>query len=100
VKAIRALDETGIDSLVVAGGVGANRRLRARLAAETAAGGATRDFPRPPVCTDNGAMIAYAGMQRLLAGERDEPVIRARARWPLASLAPAGAVARAEEHPA
>ena len=95
-KCLRALEHTGLERLVVAGGVGANRRLRAQLGEQAAARGATLYFPRPAFCTDNGAMIAYAGMQRLLAGEADAPLIRARARWPLASLSPPG-VAVAEE---
>jgi N6-L-threonylcarbamoyladenine synthase len=90
VKCMRALAQTGLRRLVVAGGVGANRRLRERLAKDAAALGAELHFPRPAFCTDNGAMIAWAGRQRLLAGERDGPVIRARARWPLASVAPPG----------
>jgi N6-L-threonylcarbamoyladenine synthase len=64
--------------------------LRARLAAEAASLGAGIYLPRPAFCTDNGAMIAYAGLQRLAAGERDEPRIRARARWPLTSVEPPG----------
>jgi N6-L-threonylcarbamoyladenine synthase len=87
VKTMRALELTGVDRLVVAGGVGANRSLRERLAADAAARGAAVYFPRPAFCTDNAAMIAYAGAQRLAAGEADGPVIRARARWPLASVA-------------
>jgi N6-L-threonylcarbamoyladenine synthase len=85
-KCARALVQTGLRRLIVAGGVGANRRLRERLARDAAAIGAELHFPRPAFCTDNGAMIAWAGRQRLLAGERDGPVIRAQARWPLASV--------------
>ncbi len=90
-KCLRALDATGLDRLVIAGGVGANRRLRARLASECAARGASLSFPRLEFCTDNGAMIAYAGMLRLLGGERAGPAIEARARWSLESLRPPGA---------
>lgn len=85
IKARRALAHTGHDRLVVAGGVGANVRLRAALA-ET--GGVTLHFPRPEFCTDNGAMIAYTGAMRLAAGERSPVAIRARPRWPLAELEP------------
>jgi tRNA N6-adenosine threonylcarbamoyltransferase len=92
-KCVRALAHTGLARLVVAGGVGANRRLRERLGAQASACGASLYFPRPAFCTDNGAMIAYAGLQRLLAGEADAPVIRARPRWPLASLPPPGVAA-------
>jgi N6-L-threonylcarbamoyladenine synthase len=88
VKSMRALELTGVERLVVAGGVGANQSLRTRLAQDTAATGARVYFPRPAFCTDNAAMIAYVGSRRLAAGETDEPVIRARARWPLASLDP------------
>ena len=85
IKAGRALHETGFQRLVVAGGVGANARLRAALAELP---GAELYFPRPEFCTDNGAMIALAGALRLLAGERDARAVRARPRWPLAELVP------------
>jgi N6-L-threonylcarbamoyladenine synthase len=97
VKALRALEQTGLQRLVVSGGVGANRRLRERLVSEGASLGAQVYFPRPEFCTDNGAMIAYAGAQRLAAGETDEAVIRARARWPVASVEPP-AMAAMEDH--
>jgi N6-L-threonylcarbamoyladenine synthase len=96
VKSLRALAHTGLERLVVAGGVGANQRLRARLATDGASLGAQSYFPRPAFCTDNGAMIAYAGLQRLVAGETVEAVIRARARWPVASVEPP-ALHRTEE---
>jgi N6-L-threonylcarbamoyladenine synthase len=87
-KCLRAVDETGIPRLVVAGGVGANRRLRDRLAAAAQGAGAEVYYPRLEFCTDNGAMIAYAGMLRLAAGEAATPAIEARARWELDSLRP------------
>jgi N6-L-threonylcarbamoyladenine synthase len=90
VKSMRALDEAGLDVLVVAGGVSANRRLRERLDAAARARGARVYYPRLEFCTDNAAMIAVAGLERLAAGERDGPGIRARAQWPLASLGPPG----------
>jgi N6-L-threonylcarbamoyladenine synthase len=86
-KTLRALDETGYDALVVAGGVGANRLLRQLLADEVARQGAKVFYPRIEFCTDNAAMIAVAGMARLKAGFHDDLAIRARARWPLADLA-------------
>jgi N6-L-threonylcarbamoyladenine synthase len=64
-KSMRALDETGLQTLVVAGGVGANVQLRSRLAEETRKRGATVYFPPPSLCTDNGAMIALAGLAKL-----------------------------------
>lgn len=66
-KVRRALRATGHVRLVVAGGVGANLRLRERLAAIAADGGAVLYFPRAEFCTDNGAMIALAGCMRLCA---------------------------------
>jgi N6-L-threonylcarbamoyladenine synthase len=89
-KSLRALRETGIPRLVVAGGVGANRRLRARLAEAAREAGAEVYYPRLEFCTDNGAMIAYAGMLRLAAGETAGPSIEARARWDLETLRPPG----------
>jgi N6-L-threonylcarbamoyladenine synthase len=90
-KALRALDYTGIDALVVCGGVGANRLLRERLAREVGAHGGRVYYPRLEFCTDNAAMIAVAGLARLKAGEHDDLVIRARAQWPLADLRPIAA---------
>ncbi len=90
-KALRALDYTGLDVLVICGGVGANRRLRERLSGAVAARGGRLYYPRLEFCTDNAAMIAVAGLARLKAGEHDELAIRARVDWPLESLRPVGA---------
>jgi N6-L-threonylcarbamoyladenine synthase len=85
-KALRALDYTGIEALVVSGGVSANRMLRAHLTAAAARHGARVYYPRIEFSTDNAAMIAVAGLKRLEAGQRDGLAIEARARWPLESL--------------
>jgi N6-L-threonylcarbamoyladenine synthase len=89
-KSLRAVEQTGIRRLVIAGGVGANKRLRERLAADAAARGVEVFYPRLEFCTDNGAMIAYAGMLRLEAGETASSSIEARARWDLEALRPPG----------
>lgn len=94
VKCMRALEQTGHDTLVVAGGVGANRRLREALSALGARRGVRVLYPRPEFCTDNAAMIAYAGYRRLAAGERDDLKIRAAARWPLDTLRAPGSAER------
>ena len=92
VKSVRALQQTGLRTLVLAGGVSANSELRRRLENELATLGARVFYARPQFCTDNGAMIAYAGCQRLLAGQHEALGIQVRARWPLTELAPLGAV--------
>ncbi|MGD8977054.1 MAG: tRNA (adenosine(37)-N6)-threonylcarbamoyltransferase complex transferase subunit TsaD [Gammaproteobacteria bacterium] len=89
-KCRRAMEKTGAGTLVVAGGVGANRSLRAALKADGARRGWSVFYPRPEFCTDNGAMIAFAGMLRLRAGERAQLAIEARARWGLETLRPPG----------
>ncbi|MCG5496873.1 tRNA (adenosine(37)-N6)-threonylcarbamoyltransferase complex transferase subunit TsaD [Ectothiorhodospira variabilis] len=86
IKCRRALRETGAGRLVVAGGVGANRRLRAALAQMAEAEGGAVFYPRIEFCTDNGAMIALAGALRLAAGASAGPEIEARARWSIEEL--------------
>lgn len=86
IKCRRALQAAGCDRLVMAGGVSANRRLRRALEAMATKQGASVFYARPEFCTDNGAMIAYAGCQRLLAGQRDGDRIVARPRWPMDTL--------------
>jgi len=86
IKCRRAMLETGRRLLVVAGGVGANRRLRSQLAEAGAADGFVTRFPRLEFCTDNGAMIALAGSIRLHAGQFNDPQIRVFPRWDLQSL--------------
>jgi N6-L-threonylcarbamoyladenine synthase len=87
-KALRALEYTGISTLVVSGGVGANRALRARLQSALDRAGGRVYYPRIEFCTDNAAMIGVAGLARLAAGQRDGLAIAARAHWPLESLPP------------
>jgi N6-L-threonylcarbamoyladenine synthase len=89
-RTLQALRHTQYGALVVAGGVGANRELRARLSSEARALGAQVYYPRIEFCTDNAAMIAVAGLQRLRAGERAGDAIEVRARWPLSELTPPG----------
>ncbi|QBQ53755.1 tRNA (adenosine(37)-N6)-threonylcarbamoyltransferase complex transferase subunit TsaD [Nitrosococcus wardiae] len=86
VKCRRALQQTGLKRLVVAGGVSANQALRERLKVMGAQENAQIYYPRLAFCTDNGAMIAFAGCQRLLAGEHAGLGFKAQARWPLDSL--------------
>jgi N6-L-threonylcarbamoyladenine synthase len=88
IKCERALDAAGCDTLVVAGGVGANLRLRARLEESARRRGGRVSFPRPVFCTDNGAMIAFAGALRLRAGQHDDASVRVTPRWDMASLLP------------
>jgi N6-L-threonylcarbamoyladenine synthase len=86
IKSQRALKQTKIKTLVIAGGVGANQRLRQRFAAYGNKAKITMAYPRPEFCTDNGAMIAYAGCQRLLRKEESSLAISVRPRWPLTEL--------------
>jgi N6-L-threonylcarbamoyladenine synthase len=86
IKCRRALDETGDTRLVIAGGVGANRKLRAQLADAAQREGFRVYFPRLEFCTDNGAMIALAGALRLQAGLHDDAAIKVSPRWDLESL--------------
>ena len=87
-KSVAALEQTGLDRLVIAGGVSANRRLRDTLERAQADRAFRAYFPKPALCTDNGAMIAFAGTLRLAAGEV-APVpdgFGIRPRWPLSEL--------------
>lgn len=88
IKCRRALEQTGLKRLVVAGGVSANLHLREQLHAFMQQISGQVFFPRPEFCTDNGAMIAYAGAQRLLAGEIADIKIKTFPRWPLDQLNP------------
>lgn len=88
IKCRRALQYTGLKKLVVAGGVSANRHIRASLTEMAAHENSKIYFPRLQFCTDNGAMIAFAGCQRLMAGERQGLEIFVRPRWPMSELSP------------
>lgn len=83
IKCRRALEKTKMKTLVVAGGVGANLALRTALVSLTKKMNASLHFPRQVFCTDNGAMIAYVGCQRLLKGQEDDLGVEVFARWPL-----------------
>lgn len=87
IKCKRALQQTGLKQLIIAGGVSANRLLREKLEAMVSKERATLCYARPEFCTDNGAMIAYAGCQRLLVGQHDDLGIQAKPRWPMTELA-------------
>ncbi|MBU6469902.1 MAG: tRNA (adenosine(37)-N6)-threonylcarbamoyltransferase complex transferase subunit TsaD [Gammaproteobacteria bacterium] len=86
IKCERALQQTGERRLVVAGGVGANRRLRSRLKERVSALGGEVFYPRLEFCTDNGAMIAYAGYLRLCNPQSTDASAAVRTRWPLDTL--------------
>jgi N6-L-threonylcarbamoyladenine synthase len=83
-KCVRALETTGLTRLVVAGGVGANRQLRAALDAEASRRGFDVFYPEPELCTDNGAMIAFAAAQRLQESPLPKKhAFTVRPRWDL-----------------
>ena len=88
VKVERAIAQTGLNRVVMAGGVSANQLLRERLAQLAQRTGVTCHFPRLEFCTDNGAMIAFAGYQRLQAGQHDGPEFTVHPRWALSDLPP------------
>lgn len=86
IKCRRAIQQVGAKTLVIAGGVGANLSLRASLQTMMEKEGGELYYPRIEFCTDNGAMIAYAGCLRLMAGQTEPLEINARARWPMSEL--------------
>ncbi|WP_019528239.1 tRNA (adenosine(37)-N6)-threonylcarbamoyltransferase complex transferase subunit TsaD [Dasania marina] len=86
IKCKRALQQEDLKRLVIAGGVSANKKLRADLATALAKIKAQVFYARPEFCTDNGAMIAYAGCQRLVAGQQDGLAVKTRPRWPMDQL--------------
>ena len=90
IKCRRAVEQTGCRALVMAGGVSANRALRDRADSLMAELGGRAYYPRAELCTDNGAMIAYAGWQRLKSGQHDSLAFGIRPRWPMQELAVGG----------
>ncbi len=86
IKCKRALKQTGLKRLIVAGGVSANTQIRQTLTKMANKEGAEIFFPRPEFCTDNGAMIAYAGCQHLLTQQSETLSINAKPRWPIDEL--------------
>ncbi|TDQ37581.1 tRNA (adenosine(37)-N6)-threonylcarbamoyltransferase complex transferase subunit TsaD [Thiopseudomonas denitrificans] len=86
IKCRRALEQEDLQRLVIAGGVSANTALRQSLEQMLGELGGEVFYARPRFCTDNGAMIAYAGCQRLLAGQQEDNSISVRARWPMVEL--------------
>ena len=85
-KSIKALKHTGLKQLVIAGGVSANQRLREKLENSLSGMGAKVYYAEPALCTDNGAMIAFAGYQRLKAGQQDDLAVTTTPRWPMTEL--------------
>ena len=88
IKCRRALEQCQLNRLVIAGGVSANTSLREKLELTTKKLGGQVFYPRPEFCTDNGAMIAFAGMQRLKSGVFSDLTFKATPRWPLDQLPP------------
>lgn len=88
IKCDRALKETGLQRLIVAGGVGANRRLRNAISKLALRRRVRAYYPRIEFCTDNGAMIAYAGYRRLQAHAKDPLAFFAKPRWSLSAVEP------------
>ena len=86
IKCRRALESTGLMKLIIAGGVSANQNLREVLGSAMSDMGGRLYYAKPEYCTDNGAMIAYAGCRRLLAGQKSDLSIDVRPRWPIEEL--------------
>jgi len=87
IKCKRAAEQTGLKQMVIAGGVSANQALRTALRSVTQSTGCKIYYPELKLCTDNGAMIAYAGMQHLNKGHSEPLDIIVRPRWPMTEMA-------------
>jgi N6-L-threonylcarbamoyladenine synthase len=85
-KSVKALKQTGLKRLVIAGGVSANLRLREQLETSLQKIKAQVYYAEPALCTDNGAMIAFAGYERLKAGQHDGLEVTTTPRWPMTEL--------------
>ncbi len=94
IKCRRAVQQVGASTLVIAGGVGANLRLRESLQQMMQKEGGELFYPRIEFCTDNGAMIAFAGCLRLMAGQHEALGIQVRARWPMSELTAIDVISR------
>ncbi len=88
IKCRRAIEQTGSKALVMAGGVSANKALRSGVQVMMQKQGGRAYYPRAELCTDNGAMIAYAGWQRLRVGQHEALEFGIRPRWSMAELDP------------
>jgi N6-L-threonylcarbamoyladenine synthase len=86
IKCKRAAEQTGLKQMIIAGGVSANQALRAALQSVTQSTGCKIYYPALKLCTDNGAMIAYAGMQHLNKGHSEPLDIIVRPRWPMTEM--------------
>jgi N6-L-threonylcarbamoyladenine synthase len=86
IKCRRAFEQTGLDTMIIAGGVSANRELRAVLAKLSESMGVRILYPELSLCTDNGAMIAYAGYEHFRLGHQEDLAITVRPRWPMTEL--------------
>lgn len=82
-KSLRALEQTGLNALVLVGGVAANRKLREQLKMAMDRFGGKAFYPRQEFCTDNGAMVAYNGWLRLSVGQKEDYAIQVKPRWPI-----------------
>lgn len=97
-KTLKAREQTGVEAVVIAGGVACNQALRDLMNERASLSGTRVYYPRPAYCTDNGAMIAVAGYHRVMNGERAGLETDVRSRFPIAHLAPIGAQTGERDH--